>query len=175
MKKNKRHLLAAAVALIALLVAGGISFAALRDGGHGINKKVFLSFVDVTVEEAFVDAPPAATGEEDISPGDAFFFRDELWNRTRTKQQGTLQGKCTFLFEFTAHCEATVFLAKGTIELEGGIQFTEEGPGRFFVAVTGGTQRYENVVGEARVIEEVNGEEGVGRLVLELIPSFKAP
>lgn len=170
----KRWLVAALAAAVVASVIGGLAFAASRDGDHGIQKKEFLSFIDVTVDEAFVDVAPEATGEEDISPGDSFFFRDELWNRARTKQKGTLQGACTFLFEFTAHCEATVFLSKGTIELEGGVQFTEE-PSTFFVAITGGTERYENVVGEARVIEEVNGEEGVGRLVLELIPSFRRP
>ena len=172
-RPRRRRFVAAMLALAVALVAGGVAIAAGRDDGHGIHKKMFLTFIDVTVEEAFVDAEPKAEGEDDISPGDAFFFRDELWNRAETKKVGEIQGMCTFLFHFTAHCEATAFLRRGTIELEGGIRFEEEGPGVFFVAVTGGTQEYENVVGEAK-LTEIEGT-NKSRIRFELIPSFKRP
>ena len=122
----RRSVVLGLLACLALLVVGGVSFAALKGDGDGIVKKQKLSFVDVTAEEAFFDAEPVSTGEDDVSPGDTFFFHDELWNHARTKQLGTLDGKCTFLVGFNAHCVATVFLRKGTVELAGGLDFGEE-------------------------------------------------
>lgn len=170
----RRSVVLGLLVCLALLVVGGVSFAALKGDKDGIVKKQVLSFVDVTAEEAFFDAEPASTGEDDVSPGDTFFFHDELWNLARTKQRGTLDGSCKFLIGFIVHCEATVFLPKGTIELAGGLDFgEEEGPSTQFIAVVGGTRRYENVVGQAKLIEEEGSEDS--RLVLELIPSFKRP
>jgi hypothetical protein len=174
--RRKRFTLAILAGALALLVVGGGAFAALRGDDHGITKKHYLTFVDVTVGEDFLDVGEQAEGEFDVSPGDSFFFHDELWNRAETKKRGTLDGHCTFLIEFNAHCLATVKLPGGTIELAGGLDFSgEEGPGSFYIAITGGTERYENVVGEARLTEEYGGDPMKSLLRLELIPSFSRP
>jgi hypothetical protein len=177
---RKRLVLAAALALVAVLAIGGIGYAAARGNDHGIETKKIVTFVDVTVAEDFLDVGEPAQGEFDVSPGDAFFFHDELWNRAETKKKGTLDGKCEFFVSPTpgaqnAHCVATVKLPEGTIELTGGLTFEEEGPGSFFVAITGGTERYENVVGEAKITEQFEGQENKSLLRLELIPSFRRP
>ncbi|MDQ3859788.1 MAG: hypothetical protein M3327_15315 [Actinomycetota bacterium] len=176
----RRRLLLAALALVGVLAIAGIAYATGHDDDHGIVKKKVRTFVDVTVAEDFLDVGRKAQGEFDVSPGDAFFFHDELWNRAETKKKGTLDGKCEFLVSTTpgasnAHCVATVKLREGTIELAQGVTFEEEGPGRFFVAIVGGTERYENVVGEARITEEFEGQENKSLLRLELIPSFRRP
>lgn len=175
--RKRRSILVGTAAAVALFVAGGAAFAGLRDHRDGITKKEVLTFVDVTVSEDFLDVGRPAEGEFDVSPGDAFFFHDELWNRAETKKRGTLDGQCTFLLEGNLHCVATVKLRDGTIELAVGLSFAEEeeGPGHFFVAVTGGTERYKNVVGQGKITENYGGEESKSLLRLELIPSFRHP
>jgi hypothetical protein len=181
---RRRWLIGLAVVVVGGLVAGGAAIAALRGDDHGIDKQINRTFIDVTVNEDFLDVGPPAGDEEtefSPSPGDTFFFHDELWNRAETKKRGTLDGKCTFFvsevdpetgFFGTAHCTATMWLAGGTVELAGGINFSDEGA-PFFVAVVGGTKRYENVVGEAKLTEEFQGQENKSLLELELVPSYK--
>jgi hypothetical protein len=186
MARFRRRWLVGVAVLVGGLLVGGVAVAALRGDGHGIKRQQNFSFVDVTVNEDFLDVgPPAGDGDQNFapSPGDTFFFHDELWNRAETKKRGTLDGKCTFLvnqvdpatgFFGTAHCTATIFLGAGTIELAGGINFSNEGE-PFFVAVVGGTERYENIVGEAKLTEQFEGQENKSLLELELVPSFKPP
>jgi len=168
------------LALVGVLAIGGIAYATERGDDDGLEKKKVLTFVDVTVAEDFLDVGRQAQGEFDVSPGDAFFFHDELWNRSETKKKGTLDGKCEFFVSTTpealnAHCVATVKLREGTIELAQGLTFEEEGPGSFFVAVVGGTKRYKNVVGQAKITEQFEDQENKSLLRLELIPSFRRP
>ena len=158
------------VAVVALLIAVGLvaGVAAIAAGGREstrIPRETVLTFLDITVDEHFLDVRPRAT-----SPGDTFFFRDQLWNLTRTQKRGTLDGACTVLIgaraNSRAHCRATVFLAGGTVELA---QTSRADQGnRFFAAVVGGTKRYKNVTGEAR-FTPLRGNRS--RLVLELIPA----
>ena len=173
---RKRWLVGVAV-LVGGLLAGGVAVAALRGDGHGIKRQQNFAFVDVTADEDFLDVGPPAGNDQNFTPssGDTFFFHDELWNRAETVKRGTLDGKCTFLVNTAvAHCTATIFRPRGTIELVGGINFSNEGE-PFFVAVVGGTERYENVVGEAKLTEQLEGQENKALLELELVPSFKAP
>jgi hypothetical protein len=178
MARFRRRWLIGVAVLVGGLLAGGVAMAALRGDGHGIKRQQNFTFVDVTVNEDFLDVPPTGNEtEQDFnpSPGDTFFFHDELWNRAETERRGTLDGKCTFLVNTAvAHCTATIFRPRGTIELVGGINFSNEGQ-PFFVAVVGGTERYENVVGEAKLTEQFEGQENKALLELELVPSFKAP
>ena len=177
---RRRLVLLAALALVTGLALAGIAYATGRGDDDGIEKKKVLTFVDVTVAEDFLDVGRQAQGEFDVSPGDAFFFHDELWNRGETEKKGTLDGKCEFLVSPTpeaqnARCVATVKLREGTIELVQGLTFEEEGPGVFSVAIVGGTERYKNVVGEGTITEEFEDQENKSLLRLELIPSFRRP
>jgi hypothetical protein len=177
---RRRLVFVVALALVTVLAIAGIAYATERDDDDGLDKKKVLTFVDVTVAEDFLDVGRQAEGEFDVSPGDAFFFHDELWNRSETKKKGTLDGKCEFLVSTTpealnARCVATVKLPEGTIELAQGLTFEEEGPETFFVAIIGGTERYKNVVGEGKITEEFEDQENKSLLRLELIPSFRRP
>ena len=172
---RRRWLLAAALALVAALAIGGIAYAKGGDDDEGLEKKKVLTFVDVTVSEDFLDVGPQAEGEFEPSPGDTFFFHDELWNRRETKKVGTLDGKCTFLIEANLYCVATVKLAHGTIQVAQLLTVAEEGSPTFVVAITGGTERYKNVVGQGEITEGFEGQENKALLRLELIPSFRSP
>ena len=175
--RKRRSIWIATAATLALLLAGGGAFAAVWAKRDGITKKQVLTFVDVTVAEDFIDVGKPAEGEFDVSPGDTFFFHDELWNRRETTQVGRVDWKSTFLIGTNAHCVATGTSAAGTIQLAQGISFPEEeeeAPGTFVIAITGGTEHYKNVVGQAE-LTELEGEENKSLLRLELIPSFRRP
>lgn len=171
---KQRLLFAAAAVLVAGLVVGGVSLAGAINNGGITNKRV-VTFVDVTVDQDFLDVgPPGGTeGDFTSSAGDTFFFHDELWNRSETIKRGTVDGKCTSLIGTNVHCVATITLAAGTIELSQGLSFEDEdGPSSFRVAITGGTGRYKNVVGQA-TLSDIEGQENKSLLRLELIPSFR--
>jgi hypothetical protein len=162
-----RWLLLGSLALAGLL-AGGVALA--HDGGRdGLTKPMVLRFLDVSVNEEFLDVEPKGT--EVPSPGDTAFFDNVLRNLADTETKGTFDGKCTFLIGGMADCRGHVVLPGGKIELGGGIDFST-GPTSFEAAVLGGTGRYDNVVGEATITQIA---EGRSRLVLELIPSFRRP
>jgi len=162
----KRWVVVAALALSVGLVIGGISIAASRD--HGITKKKVLTFIEVTADEHFIDEEPLGTTEFDVSPGDRSVFHNELWNRAETKKLGDVYATCEFIHEVVAHCKGTAVLQGGTIEVAGAINFAED---PVFVAVIGGTKKYENVVGQLKITEF--GDKLIDRF--ELIPSFKRP
>ena len=166
---RKRWLVALTAVLVGAMVGGGLAIAG--SGSHGIHKKIVKTYADVTVKEDFLDAPPKGQSPGDVSAGDSFFFKDVLWNRAQTVRLGKLTGGCTFMVGLTAHCLATATFPDGSVELAGAISLAgEEGPGTFYIAVTGGTERYENVVGEAKIVE--TSQENLSYLTLELIPSF---
>ena len=162
----KRWVVVAALALSVGLVVGGISIAS--GWGDGITKKKVLTFAEVGAEEHFIDEEPLATSEFDVSPGDRSVFHNELWNQAQTKKLGDVYASCEFIHEFVANCRGTAVLHGGTIEVAGAINF-EEDP--VFVAITGGTRKYKNVVGQLKITEA----EGYTIDRFELIPSFKRP
>jgi hypothetical protein len=172
--RRRRMVLATTLVLAVGLVIGGVSIAANRGDGHGIQKQIVLRFLDVEDKFEFIDLGEPAKGEEDLGPGDMFVAEDILRNRADTKTLGTLAAKCTNLVTpGLVHCEATAILSSGTIEFAGTIDFAEEPTGPLFVAVTGGTERFENVVGEAKLGDEVRP--GATVFTVELIPSFRRP
>jgi hypothetical protein len=147
----------ATTAVAALIAAGGIgatsALAAPPPGTVQILK--FVEREDPT-GGGFFDAPPAATGEGDISPGDSFYGVSRLYSR-KGRRIGRDQVMCTFLDKRGfAECGATVTLAKGSIYLRAGLRFTE-GPGKFTVAVIGGTGAFEGVRGSTVIAERGNG------------------
>jgi hypothetical protein len=170
---RRRWVLAAALALVVPLTIGGVSLAANGEGDHGITKQTTLRLLSVEDKFEFIDLGRKATAEEDISPGDMFVSEDVIRNRANTKTLGRLYAVCTALISPAFHCRGTVDLAAGTIEFSGRIDFAAIGRGNQFVPVVGGTERYENVVGEFKLHEEV--APGALKFSIELIPSFRRP
>ena len=167
----RRWLILAGLVVVTGLAIGGVALATGNDGG--ITQKITLRFLDVEDEFRFIDVAEPNEGEEDFGPGDYFVAEDILRNRADTRTLGTLGVKCTNLVTSgLLHCEATAVLRGGTIEFAGLLDFTqEEGP--ILVAVTGGTGRYKNVVGQAELGEQVRP--GANLFTVELIPSFRRP
>ncbi len=164
----RRSATATALVLAIALVLSVAAIARSEDGETTtIPRRTVLTFLDITVREAFLDVEPKAQTEEDVGRGDSFYFHDRLWNLTRTQRRGTLDGRCEILTGPVAHCDATMFLRGGTVELSQTIRFAEEGRS-FRVAVVGGTGRYRNVTGQATITEQRRDR---ARLTLELIPA----
>ncbi len=161
---------AVATALV-LAIALVLSVAAIaRSGGEEtttIPRRTVLTFLDIQVREDFLDVEPKARNEEDAGRGDSFYFHDQLWNLARTQRRGTVDGRCEIVTGPAAHCDATAFLAGGTVELSQTIRFVEQGRS-FRVAVVGGTGRYRNVTGQATFTELGRDR---SRMTLELIPA----
>jgi hypothetical protein len=155
-------------ATLAVMVAGaGASFAALRGADDdGILQPKALTFAVQNAEFADVDAPPRGR-----SAGDTFFADSELWNVAQTKQRGTFHTVCVLAQPRTSlnHCSGTAFLHDGKVVVEGANFFTETAENLSF-AVVGGTGRFANVVGQARLRF---GEPDV--LTVRLAPSFRRP
>lgn len=165
----RRWVLVGALVLAVGLAVGGVALA--TDDGDGITEKITLRFLEVEDTFEFIDVGEPNTGEE-FGPGDYFVAEDILRNRADTRTLGSVGAKCTNLVTpGLLHCEATAVLRRGTIEFAGLLDFTQQG--RSFVAVTGGTGRFENVVGQAELGEEVRP--GAFLLTVELIPSFRRP
>jgi hypothetical protein len=116
----------------------------------------------------FFDAPPAATGENDASPGDAFFFTSKLYS-PKGRKIGRDQGTCTFLDKRGfVECSATVIFPKGSVILHAGLRFSN-GPGGFTVAVIGGTGAFEGVRGSALIAERPGTNGNVSDFTMRLI------
>ncbi|MDX6644285.1 MAG: hypothetical protein QOK40_12 [Miltoncostaeaceae bacterium] len=92
-------------------------------------------------QRGLLDAPPAATREDDISPGGAFYGVSKLYS-LEGRRIGRDQVACTFVDNrgFAA-CGA-----KGSIDLRAGRRFPEC-PAKLTVAVIGGTGVFEGVRG----------------------------
>jgi hypothetical protein len=113
-------------------------------------------------------------------PGDGFGFISGLYKWAGTKRGARVghdEGVCTFLkisaseqgFSASAHCVASFFLPAGTVLVEGFIHFTE-GPGRFDVAVVGGTGAYANARGFARIRDIGTEDSGHSAITFHLLP-----
>jgi hypothetical protein len=107
-------------------------------------------------QRGLLDAPPAATREDDISPGDAFYGVSKLYS-LEGRRIGRDQVACTFVDRRGfAERGATVTLAKGSIYLRAGLRFPE-GPAKYTVAVIGGTGGFEGVRGSTLIADRGNG------------------
>lgn len=121
-----------------------------------------LRFRAVTTEQTFLDL-----GEKGLSQGDEFIFHDVL--KQSGERVGHDGGVCTYTSVTSAatevSCVVTLSLEGGQIAVQGLVTFSEDGPARFTVAITGGTGRYEGATGELHVREI---SETVARLTLHL-------
>jgi len=94
----------------------------------------------------------------EIGPGDYSVFRDRLFNR-RGEPIGYTNAMCWVHFPFnrntvTNFCQGTFILdGKGTIQVEGTLQFYADRPPLADLAVIGGTGHWQNVRGELHLTE----------------------
>jgi allene oxide cyclase-like protein len=137
----RNSLAIAAAATLAALIVGGVSAAS---GSHRSPNRDFTA-LDTTVKETDIDVD----NSNSVTIGDQFIEHDVLKNRAGTKTIGSLDAICTFTDvseeNTTVHCVATVKLRRGTLELAGLINFTEE---TAHVPITGGTGRYDEAHGQ---------------------------
>jgi len=102
-------------------------------------------------------------GSKRFGPGDYFVFEETLRDRDSGQVVGHDSVKCTVNFT-TFMCQGTFLLdGMGNVEISGAV--TEHG--KRLLAVTGGTERYQNARGQLRVGAE---SAGTTNLTLQLIP-----
>lgn len=96
-----------------------------------------------------------------FGPGDYFLFTEKLRNRDTGKEVGRDSVTCMVGFHMLFMCHGTFFLQQqGTIEVSGTLSPTSQ-----VIAVTGGTENFQNVRGELHV-----GGGNQTNLTLHLIP-----
>jgi hypothetical protein len=160
-----------AVILVVGLIGAGIAVASSSDG---IVEHQVRSFALVRFQEHDLDVRP--TGD---SPGDTFFFQNQLRNLDLTKQLGRFNSSCVLENVDTRmnRCTGTVFLEDGTVELATRVKFTDTLKS-VRIAVIGGTRAYDNVVGQALLTfgcDACPAGAEADTLKLDLIPSFQQP
>lgn len=156
----KRWILLTALVLVVGAAIGGAGYA--MGGSDGLRTAQTLRFLDVGDEFEYVDV-----GAAGASAGDLFVFENDLRNRSDTKTLGRFVGTCTALVTpALASCRGTLQLENGTIELASAVDFAAAGP--IHASVTGGTRKYRNVGGQARLSPEISP--GVRRMTVQLLP-----
>lgn len=92
-------------------------------------------------------------GKKGLSLGDSYVFSDDVW--MDGKRVGSLDGSCVVTrVKGTAHheqCTVTVSLPNGQMTSQGAIAFDKNFHNKFTIAITGGTDDYAGVDGEAHV------------------------
>lgn len=156
------------VALAATLtLAVGVTAASARPMAESAGDTVtYLTLTGREVQSQEIDLAPMGT----FSLGDRFVFSDDLYRHGR--KVGFDGGECILVRQDPAadgvvatvsfNCVVTLSLPKGQITLQALITnpvVEEETSGRpFYVAVTGGTQAYRNVRGDAKLVDLAEGE-----------------
>jgi allene oxide cyclase-like protein len=161
---RKLAAVAAIVTLGMLVLASGTG----ATGGKGKSKhrEDVIKLVATEIDSAFVDH-----GAPGPSLGDDFVFAERL--RKDRRDAGTSGGVCTVTEVVppytvaTFHCVATLALRRGQITLQGLVELqSEDDPGPFTVAITGGTGAYRGASGEA-VIRDVSDTVTIYKLRLD--------
>ena len=137
-------------AVLAIAALGVFLFATGVASAHGGGKQT-LRLVATELQSEFLDL--GATGP---SLGDELVFSESLEQHGR--DVGMSGAVCTVTHAvapydvLTYHCVGTLSLRRGQITLQGLIEVqSEDDPGPFTVAITGGTGRYRGAGGEATV------------------------
>ncbi len=158
--RSKRAAVAATVTLAILVVSAGTGAA---DGGKGKHREDTLKLVAIELDSEYVD-----NGTPGASLGDDFVFTELL--RKDRREAGTSGGVCTVTevvppyMVAAFHCVATLALKRGQITLQGLVEMqSEDDPGPFTVAITGGTGAYRGASGEA-VIRDVSDGKTIYKL-----------
>ena len=103
-----------------------------------------LRFKDVQGEHSSLDL--GAPGD---TPGDVLFFDNPLRNWSETKAVGRFTSRCTQVTDAAYHCQGTLLLEHGTIELATTTDFS--GEDGIVAAVVGGTRGRSGANGEVRI------------------------
>jgi hypothetical protein len=165
----KRAVIASTIIGLLAVIVTGTGAAADRDEGHDgrngreeANGRV-IRFSSVNTFFNLVDAPPAATGEGDLSSGDVVLFTDDL--TTDGQKIGTDQGVCTVVTGTSAQCAATLILREGKVVIDGAFDVSEQQPN--ILAITGGTGAFHDADGTAE-ITHVSSEPEIDDFVLRI-------
>jgi hypothetical protein len=161
-----------AVILVIGLIGAGIAVASSR--GDGIVDHQVRSFALAGFQEDELDVRPSGR-----SPGDTFFFQQQLRTFDLTKMLGRFYSTCVLenVKSSLNRCTGTAFLGDGRVELAARFKFTDPLKSIRY-AVIGGTGNYDNVVGQAKVTfgcEACPPGTEADTLTLDLIPSFQYP
>jgi hypothetical protein len=151
-----------AVAAITVAPASSTSSSSASAGNDGDVEVIRVTAV--TAQDTFLDL-----GETGESLGDQSVISEDLFRQG--KNVGKTGVVCTVVRieeapAVTLQCVATAELPRGQITAQGLITFTEAGPGRSRLAITGGTGRYRTAHGVV-LIEELSGTEN--RLTFRVI------
>jgi hypothetical protein len=138
------HSRRAALTAAVMLAAAGTTLAVIPSAAA--DQTLQLVTIAVPDRQTFLDP------DEQLSPGDAEVFLDDVQRRGRTV--GTEAGVCTIVTVSTSRlvvtCTATLMLPDGQITLQGvNDEDPTVGPTDFRWAVTGGTGRYADARGQA--------------------------
>jgi hypothetical protein len=160
---------AAAVAILGLVVAGMGANASATDERSPDLRELIRSAPDTVKGDrdrdhrlVFVERDAVETeinhGPEELSVGDQVVLSSVLTQKG--KRKGTLDGHVVFTYvdfedQLRALVSFTASLPRGEIEVQGVAVFKEE-TAEFDFGVTGGTDRFDDVGGEAHFIEDGN-------------------
>jgi hypothetical protein len=147
------------------VVAGSIAVAGSSD--RALRRTKTLRLLDVQGGFEYLDLGEPAQSDFDPSPGDVMFFRNTLRDRGDSRDVGRFISRCTSVGDAEFHCQGTLLLGAGKIELATTADFASSDP--IVAAVVGGTARFKNVTGQATITSTET--EGRSRLVVELIPA----
>lgn len=131
---------AATIALAAITVATGTAPAAGRSRWEGTAGQT-LHLVESGGGLEIVDNPPSASHAYDFSAGDIVIVTRRVSRAGR--RAGTLRLTCTATTPRTQHCDGTIALAGGTLEVAG----ESSAAPTTVVAVVGGTGVYHGAHG----------------------------
>jgi hypothetical protein len=129
--------------LVTATAAGtGLAYGAANDG-HG---KLALHAVQVSERQLALGQADSPVGSEFI---DHWAFDDD--GRPAGSLDTTCQVVTTSSAGSTAQCTATAALAKGQLVVQGLVAISEDAPGDFDLAITGGTGAYRTARGSVHI------------------------
>jgi hypothetical protein len=162
---RKLSVVAALAAFLAVLAA---PVADARRGDDKRGKSKVIKLFATTVQSVELDL-----GDPGLSLGDRFVFSDDLRRRRGGPVIGETGAECVVTrideptYSVTFHCVGTASLPRGQITVQGLVQFAQQGPARFKLAVTGGTGRFREADGVVKV-RELSETESILRFKLDL-------
>lgn len=148
---------------VSVLTVAGVAVGAGRDSS--LERDRVIRLLDVAGQVRYLDLGQPAQGDFDPSPGDAFFFANQLWRADGSERIGRFVSTCVAMIGTEFKCSGTLMLPNGTVELGATVDFAAGDPIRS--AVLGGTQRFRNVGGDLTITPTAT--EGTSKIVLQLI------